>query len=304
MRRGGATAGGLMTDEVARLMNEVNATFYRTQADSFSRTRRSPWPGWERCLEESGLAGEEAAAHAAGTSGRLAVLDVGCGNLRFAAFLAARLPGMGVDYVGVDSCPALARDARQNETWRQRLVSRDVVGELLDASGGAPAGGAARRVQGASRAEAGSDDAAAQGDHARGGFDLVACFGLLHHVPTAAARSLLVRELVSRCAAGGVACVSLWQFAREGRRLARARATTEQACADLGLSPDALDPGDFLLGWEGRPHVWRYCHSFGDDEVRALAGGVSDLGRTRASFCPASGPDRLNRYLVLERRAS
>lgn len=302
-----------MTGEVARLLNEVNATFYRTQANSFSRTRRDPWPGWERCLAEAGLDGRDAPARTAHGAdgpaatpapGRLSVLDVGCGNLRLATFLAGRLPGQHVDYVGVDSCPALARDARASEAWQTRLVRRDVVGELLDAAAGSPTGdgGDGPAKDGPGAAASGSE-AATHGAR-RAAFDLVACFGLLHHVPTATARALLVRELVLRCAAGGVACVSLWQFALDGRRLERARATTGRACADLGLSPDALDPGDFLLGWEGRPHVWRYCHSFGDDEARELVGGVSDLALARASFRPQAGADRLNRYLVLERRAS
>lgn len=40
--------------DVARRMNALNARFYRENAASFSQTRRSGWPGWQRCLEEFG----------------------------------------------------------------------------------------------------------------------------------------------------------------------------------------------------------------------------------------------------------
>jgi tRNA (uracil-5-)-methyltransferase TRM9 len=72
---------------VARL-EALNAEFYDRVAADFSATRQSPWPGWHRVLERAGPV--------------RSVLDVGCGNGRFAALLPD-----DVEYVGVDPCAAL-----------------------------------------------------------------------------------------------------------------------------------------------------------------------------------------------------
>ena len=39
----------------AQELCELNNRFYCTWADSFSDTRHNTWPGWNRCLKESGL---------------------------------------------------------------------------------------------------------------------------------------------------------------------------------------------------------------------------------------------------------
>ena len=61
-------------------LNAINRGFYSAEASSasFSKTRDHPWPGWERAWSAT----QDAA--------RRSVLDAGCGNGRFAEFLAAR----------------------------------------------------------------------------------------------------------------------------------------------------------------------------------------------------------------------
>lgn len=264
-----------MGRDCALLMDEVNARFYREQATSFSSTRRSPWPGWRRCLADAGLA-----AGAPG-AGPLRVLDVACGNLRLARFLADELPGEPVRYRGVDSCPELARGWAPPAGWEARLVGADLVCALLD------------------------DRAPCALDVALGGAgeqDLVACFGFLHHVPTFAARLRLLRALAARLAPGGTCCVSLWRFMSDAGLAERARRTTAEAASELGLGAGSLGEGDYLLGWQGVPGAWRYCHSFSGDEVDAL---VCDLGcgvEVADRFRSDGRTGSLNAYLVLRRR--
>ncbi|MCY3978559.1 MAG: class I SAM-dependent methyltransferase, partial [Chloroflexi bacterium] len=58
-------------------LNQINRDFYRATAAEFDATRQAAWRGWERLLAEIDLPVESA-------------LDLGCGNGRFALFLAAR----------------------------------------------------------------------------------------------------------------------------------------------------------------------------------------------------------------------
>lgn len=254
---------------VARRLNRLDEEFYRAQAASFSATRQAPWQGWERCLR-----------HVPGRS-PLRVLDVAAGNLRLARYLAEVRPGTEVAYRACDSCPGLLPGWQPPAGWQVSLERRDVVGELLDASHLTPSHTTPDPVWG------------------RASFDLVACFGFLHHVPTFGARVRLLRQLVGATAPDGVCCVSLWRFMESPRLARQALDMTPRALAELDLGAGDLDAGDYLLGWQGRPHAYRYCHSFSDDEASALLAAVSDVATPRDRFA-ADGPSgRLNGYLVL-----
>lgn len=54
-------------------LNAINRAFYATVANDFDQTRGTAWPGWKRLQPYLTLP--------------LSVLDVGCGNARFALFL-------------------------------------------------------------------------------------------------------------------------------------------------------------------------------------------------------------------------
>ena len=97
----------------ARALIALNNTFYREHAASFSATRQAPWQGWGR------VADELRRIEPTGPAGALAVLDLACGNMRLARFLAEALLGTPLVYHGVDDCAELAGtccdDAREAE---------------------------------------------------------------------------------------------------------------------------------------------------------------------------------------------
>lgn len=316
-----------MDDVTARMLCDLNTRFYRAQAASFSATRQAPWEGWRRCLAvalealaaapDGGCATDAAApgdgcaagggapdgtrgrracepsapaargdgrrADAAGArSGRartpaaLSVLDVACGNLRFERFLGEVLPGAALRVDAVDNCAPLAADAAAPDGVRFR--EQDVASALL----------------------AGGDALAAL---APAPCDLAVSFGFLHHIPGFEARAGLLAALLGAVRPGGVAAVSLWRFLDDGRLARKATADHARALAELGIDAAALDAGDRILGWQGAPSAWRYCHHFDEAEVDALAAaalaarpGSRELARLDADG--ASG--RLNRYLILQ----
>jgi len=286
-------------------MNRLNESFYRDNARSFDQTRQTAWPGWERCL---------CIGHTTGALPRYGgarVLDVASGNLRLARYLAERLPGVRVSYHGIDSCPMLARGVRLPEGWDVTLQDLDVVGALLDKKLEGDLGvpeedlGVPEEDLGAPEEDLGvrlEGGAADLGVRLEGGAaDLVACFGFFHHVPTTEARRRLLQELLSYTRAGGLCCVSLWRPMSDRRIARRARESTRAGLRSLGLSEKELDKGDYLLGWQGKPDTWRYCHHFDEEEIDRLVRAAQGTAELTARFCADGKAGDLNSYLVLTR---
>mgnify|MGYP000004235310 CR=1 FL=1 len=80
-----------MDDATIAQLNALNRDFYRVAGEDFDRTRGKPWPGWARLLPYLRLDtvpdSHEGFQSNTPTGATLSVLDVGCGNGRFGAFL-------------------------------------------------------------------------------------------------------------------------------------------------------------------------------------------------------------------------
>lgn len=262
----------------AQRLIELNNRFYRLNAPSFSRTRQAPWPGWERALEVAG----EHLGHGQGDPDRpLRVFDLACGNLRFEAFLAEQAD-RPLELYGVDSCDELAFDESGHADAVTGFMYRKL--DVLEALMGKSRGGAALLA----------DVPAA---------DLSVCFGFMHHVPGVELREDVLRMLLARTRAGGIAAVSFWTFAEDPRLARKAVGATARAAKEPpfeGFLPHALEPGDYLLDWRGSA-PYRYCHSFGEDEVSRLAEAVSGDADEVGRFSADGRTGNLNRYLILRR---
>ena len=84
--------------------------------------------------------------------------------------------------------------------------------------------------------------------------------------------------------------VSFWQFLRDPRIRAKVR------------SFEGADEGDYLLGWQERTDVARYCHHFDEAEIDKLVYGVSDLAQEACRYSADGRNGDLNRYVILRRR--
>ena len=257
--------------QTKRALAALTTSFYVEHAASFAATRRASWPGWKRCLE---LVGSLDAPS-------LRVLDAGAGTLRFERMLARGLAGRGLELHAVDNCPALAEQAADDApavTWHEV----DIVSRLLDGADPLPPLPAC---------------------------DVAACFGLMHHVPGARERAKLLRALVRALRPGGIVATSLWRFMDNPGLASHAARDLDRARRDMGL-PASLRAqltalaghGDRLLGWQGAPGAWRYCHSFSDADVTRLLDAVSDEAALIARFRSDGRDGRLNEYLALRRR--
>ncbi len=212
-------------------LNQINRDFYRATASEFDATRQAAWRGWERLLAEIDLPVESA-------------LDLGCGNGRFALFLAAR-QAQPLRYIGVDFNADLLAHARRQLSELANvdtmMIERDIV-------------------------LTGLPDHSAQ---------LVTLFGLIHHVPGFARRRELIASAADCVAPGGYLALAAWRFYEQERF----RRRIVPWGGDI-----AVEKHDYLLDWRRGQRALRYCHYVDDDEHAELiaASGLSVIADFRA----------------------
>lgn len=243
-----------MNAETIRRLNALNRAFYSLTVTDFDESRGRPWNGWRHLLPH--LAGAEDAP--------LHVLDIGCGNGRFGRFLSRHL-ARPIRYHGIDHTPALLEAAR--DAFARMHILPDAVLETRDVIETPPETGA---------------------------YDLVVLFGVLHHVPGANTREILLRHLAARLSPGGLLVFTAWRFAEYERFRARLRPL-----------PDDMpgEAGDYLMDWR-RGHApdsaLRYCHHIDEAEQNALVACLTDHGLTRIDSFRADGhTDDINAYSLL-----
>lgn len=220
-----------MKRETVLALRAVDRCFYVEHAEEFSGTRERPWKGWTELFDRiAPLLPEEPR-----------VLDVGCGNGRFARFLESALE-RPFRYLGVDASAPALREARRR---LGHLPQVDLV-EL--------------------------DFVTTEVPLPRGDFDLIVVFGVLHHVPGSSNRRALLRELGGRLAEGGLLAFTVWRFDRHDRFR---RKLVPFEATGLELDPEDLEEGDAFMTWGREPPALRYCHATSDAELDEL---VASLG--------------------------
>ena len=254
-----------MRKETAERLSLLTGEFYARTSASFSATRSAPWEGWQRVLDE--MRSDE------GCSYGLRVLDLACGNLRFERFLAKAWQPGPVEAFAVDACDELA-------------LADDVSGVAV-------------RYQHLDVVEALSREAGLASSLVASDCDLSVCFGFMHHLPLPEQRLRVLEALIECARPGGIVAVSFWQLSKSERLLRKAHETTAAAADALGL--DDLGAGDYLLGWQDRTDVVRYCHDFCEADIDELALAVAPQAKEIARFSADGATHGLNRYLLLRR---
>lgn len=229
-----------MTPETAARLLALNRQFYDSLAESFAASRARPQPGYEKLLAYL-------------PSRPLRVLDVGCGNGRFGAFLAGYHPIAA--YTGVDfSAGLLARAKGPQVTEPQttdplpvKFVQRDISkpGFLEEL----------------------------------GRFDVVACLAVMQHIPGRANRQRLLAEMAAHLDENGRLFLANWQFMDSKRQ--RRKVVEWQR---IGLTPADVEPNDYLLTWQRDGFGLRYVCVVDEEETAVLArsAGLKIIARFRS----------------------
>lgn len=137
---------------------------------------------------------------------------MGCGNRRFTKFLEENNIKVEVDNYDNFDWERKGTDTERSESVCPRIINVDIIDSLL------------------------KDDLNLKT------YDVAVCFGVMHHLPTAELREMLLKELTK----SKIAIVSFWQFEKDERIFNKAQETTKLAQEKLGLKN--LEAGDYFLG--------------------------------------------------------
>ncbi len=249
-----------MDDKTIKRLANITTSFYNKTAKDFSASRNMPWEGWQQLLPTISKI----------TNRPIHVLDVACGNGRFAHFLSQKCPNLQFEYKGIDNNEQLLKDAKKQKLDNNittQFHTIDIIDQLQNHKPVIP-------------------DAEQ--------FDLVVAFGFLHHVPSKELREQFFLSLNKRCVVGGYVVVTFWDF------ISAQRLEKKQVDPDLlGIDPKKLDSGDYILDWQRGTAALRYANHTTTNERYRLAkkSGLQLVGEFRAD----GKEHNLNHYLVLQK---
>jgi tRNA (uracil-5-)-methyltransferase TRM9 len=251
-----------MKSTTRRRIHAIDRSFYTSDAAvEFSEMRKHPWPGWDRVLK---LLPDD--------SSEPSVLDVGCGNGRFAAYLAERW-NRPIRYLGVDISGVLLDIARS-----RGLDSSHFEFDAIDFLSPRFSSFLAYRT-----------------------FTLIVLFGVMHHVPGFEQRRDFLSALVQHLTDDGALAVTFWRFgafSRFRRKIVPWHTYNQNAAEPI--DPDDLEEGDFLMRWGKQKGFVRYCHFSNEQEIDAL---LESLNAPCIERFTSDGEDNsLNQYLLFHCR--
>lgn len=164
------------------------------------------------------------------------ILDLGCGNGQLASEL--RSKGHEGHYVGLDSNSDLLDIARQKLAVEESvsLLEKDLTSSTWE------------------------DELPTEN------FDFILAFAVLHHIPSLELRQQLVKKIRKLSAPDGWFIHSEWQLLNSTRLQKRIL-----PWENVGLNPEQVETGDYLIDWRHGGQGLRYVHVFSEEELESLA---------------------------------
>ena len=249
-----------MNQATRQRLLDLNREFYATIAPDFHQTRLGHTPGLLRALDYI--------PH--GTPDQpVTVLDVGCGNGRFAHILDGR--ESPTHYTGIDGDAQLLAFAQARSAELQHTQTTFAQADLAH------------------------PEWTAFLPRPQPHFDVVLCTATMQHLPGYDLR-LRILQAMAACTRQTL-IMSAWQFLSSSRFRAKLI-----DWATVGLSSDDVEAGDALLPWKQGPYAVRYVHQLDEVEVRQLA---TDANLNLVETYRADGKEgNLNLYAVMSVRSS
>lgn len=246
-----------MKTSTIKLLNQINTDFYNQISQEFSDSRNFSWKGWEKIvpfLKKSDIG----------------VLDVGCGNGRFANFLSEKI-GHSFYYHGIDNNSQLLKIVKEKNIQLPKLQTSkiDIVQSLID-----------------------EDFAKKIGNQK---YNLIAVFGVMHHIPSLNLRKKMIQNLVHNLEQDGILAVAFWQFTRD-QRFAYKNISREK----FNIEQEDLEKNDYILDWQRGKTAYRYFHFSDDDEISEIFSGIGEV-KMIEKFDADGKSDNLNRYVLVKK---
>lgn len=204
---------------------------------------------------------------------RLKILDVACGNGRFINDL--NKAKVNYDYLGIDFNDYLLQQAKlKHHSNHIKFRKIDVVNDFIKI---------------------------------KNTFDVVVCFGLMHHLATAELRFKMLEDFIEVLEPHGIIVLSFFDFLEDQRFNAKiisndkvlkiANWLVSERINDLDL-----DENDYFLGW-GNKEVARYCHYYPLKEKNELVEFMeANNVKLLTKFYSDGVSDKYNSYYIFQKK--
>jgi tRNA (uracil-5-)-methyltransferase TRM9 len=261
-----------MNTSTIRKLNQINHTFYSQIASDFDQSRQHFWPGWYQLqphLQELQL-----------RRSTLNVLDLGCGNGRFAEFLLEVLSPKPFTYTGIDTNEEFLKITRAKLDKNQvnhTVFALDLVESLLAHS--------------------------FSSKFTHSGYSLISILGVIHHIPSRQLRQDLLSSALTLLDTGGLLVLASWQFTEYGRFRDKLVDPTK-ILQEQDIMPTQLEENDYFMTWERGQHSVRYCHYTNEAELLELLTPAltSNEYQLLTTFRADGRENSANLYLVIQKR--
>ncbi len=245
-------------------LDQLNQDFYQQYAAGFDQTRHYAWSGWKQLVPKLNTLGKDQES--------LSILDIGCGNARFAQFLAKH--HQNFSYYGVDNNQKLLTTAKKNliklanshHKIKFEFQKLNLVSSLLNDT---------FRTK------------------IKKQFDLITVFGVLHHIPSFKLRIKFITEFGKLLKnKDALLVITAWQFAQQQR--------FQDKIIDpkkINIKTKELETNDYFLDWKNQTDYPRYCHFINQTELKQMQQQIADLSLTE-TFTADGQDNNLNLYLI------
>jgi len=242
-----------MNSKTVQNLLDLNKKFYEKVAENFNLTRHYQWGGWTELLDIFSKLKFEPKT----------VLDLGCGNGRFAEALQG-LPCKDYTYLGIDTNTFLLSRAMEKYTTSGiRFLCADIVPSLAGKSA-----------------------------------DLIVLFGVFHHAPSYAKRLDFLKKLRRSLNTGGRIVITVWNFTE--LKLFAKRLNPAQIL-NIGFDVNELEQNDFILRWSNTQSAFRYCHFCTNAEMQSLVDEAGL--KIETMYDSDGGNGKTNTYYIIKQKA-
>ncbi len=219
-------------------ISSLNLHFYQEVSEIWNQDPNYVWEGWLKILPNLKTL--------IGNKKNFKVLDLGCGNARFYAFLTYNFPGLKLEYYGLDF--SLNWLEKHKDSLGSDPGCKLFETDLLDS-----------KWLEIVRSEE---------------FDLIVSFGLFHHIPGSQNRLKLLQQAVSKLNQNGLLVWTSWQFLNEDRLIKRILPKDspryKKLLEDLKIPLHEIEKGDYFLDWIKIKSLYRYSHNFEIPEAQEI----------------------------------
>lgn len=250
--------------------NKTTTNFYKDIQKDFDTSRQFPWKGWERVLNIVKSYIDTDYNDKNNSKSKYSILDMGCGNGRFAKFLEDNLTPSKKDklqYIGLDNNEFFLEKGRQLvKDFEKGSYSFKEFDFLKD-----PISNLQKSIL--------EDDAK---------FDLIFGFGVTHHLTgDIEDKKDWFKHLGLLLEKEGILIFTNWQFLD----ISSKKMTLEKLERE----------GDYLLDFSGSTSK-RFCHHYSSDDISSILAVLKESNLTLIKRFKSDGrTTNLNEYFVFQK---